>query len=118
MMPNSAVCARKALASMVRWRTSLAAANVTVLTSSSGQQVSREDPAWGHGAFTKALIDALADPAADPDRKGLVSASGLTHYVATHVSALTDGAQTPGVEMRFDDTVFATGLHADAGQAR
>jgi hypothetical protein len=38
--------------------------------------------------------------------------------VTTHVSALTDEAQTPGVEMRFDDTVFATGLRAEAGQAR
>ena len=55
---------------------------------------------------------------ADPDRKGLVSASGLTHYVATRVSALTEGAQTPGVEMRFDDTVFATSLRADTDQAQ
>ena len=39
-------------------RTGLAAANVTVLTSSSGGALSREDPTWQHGAFTKALLPA------------------------------------------------------------
>ena len=58
----------------------------------------------------------MPTPPADPDRKGLVSASGLTHYVATRVSALTDGAQTPGMEVRFNTTVFASGLWAQAGQ--
>jgi hypothetical protein len=46
-------------------RTALAGANVTVLTSSSGSLVSREDAAWQHGAFTKTLLDAFNDPAAD-----------------------------------------------------
>jgi len=93
-------------------RTGLAAANVTVLTSSSRHEVSREDPQWGHGAFTKVLLDALNDPAADPDRKGLINTSGLAHYVATHVSSLTNGKQTPDMEVRFDTTVFASSLQA------
>ena len=67
----------------------------------------------GRFAATPLPLKLFAD-----DGKRLVSASGLTHYVVTRVSALTEGAQTPGVEMRFDDTVFATGLRADAGQAR
>src|SRR5207344_169952 len=33
----------------------LAAGNVTVLTSSTADKVSREDEKWGHGAFTKVL---------------------------------------------------------------
>ena len=90
-------------------RTGLAAANVTVLTSSSGREVSREDPAWGYGAFTKVLLDALSDPAADIERKGLINPNGLAHYVATRVSSLTRGAQTPGMEVRFSTTLFATG---------
>jgi hypothetical protein len=36
-------------------RSALAAAKVTVLTSSSGDQQSKEDPLWQHGAFTKGL---------------------------------------------------------------
>lgn len=91
-------------------RTGLAAANVTVLTSSSGQQVSREDSAWGHGAFTKALLDALNDPAADLDRTGLISTTGLARYVAQQVPSLTGGAQTPGIEVRYEGTVFASGF--------
>ena len=78
----------------------------------------RNDPQWAHGASTRPLLDAPTDPAADPARKGLVSASGLAHHVATCVASPTDGAQTPGMEMRFDDTVFATGLSAGAGRAR
>ncbi len=89
-------------------RAGLAAANVTVLTSSSGREPSREDPAWGHGAFTKVLLDALRDPAADTERKGLINTNGLAHYVATRVSSLTAGAQTPGMELRFHSTLFAT----------
>ena len=91
-------------------RTGLAAAKVTVLTSSSGNELSREDAKWEHGAFTKVLLDALTDPGADPDRNGLIKPTALAHYVDTHVKTMTDGAQSPGMEVRFDTTVFATGL--------
>jgi uncharacterized caspase-like protein len=91
-------------------RHELAAANVAVLTSSNGQEVSLEDDQWRHGAFTRALLDALNDPAADPDHIGLINANALAHYVARHVASLTDGKQTPDMEVRFDTTVFAVGL--------
>jgi hypothetical protein len=91
-------------------RTGLAAANVTVLTSSSGSQVSREDKAWEHGAFTRALLDAFNDPAADINRNGLINPTGLGNYVKTRVESLTDSAQTPGMEIRYDTTVFAAGM--------
>jgi hypothetical protein len=91
-------------------RAGLAAANVTVLTSSSGGQVSREDPAWQHGAFTKGLLDALNDPAADINHNSLISTNGLAAYLTAHVQSLTGGAQTPGMEIRYDTTLFATGF--------
>ena len=91
-------------------RGALAATNVTVLTSSSGSQVSREDAAWQHGAFTKALLDAFNDSAADINHNSLISPNGLAEYVTTRVSSLTDGAQTPGMEIRNDMTLFATGF--------
>jgi WD40 repeat protein len=91
-------------------RHELAAANVTVLTSSGGREASLEDDAWQHGAFTRALLDALNDPSADPDRVGLINANALAHYVARHVASLTAGRQTPDMEVRFDTTVFAVGL--------
>jgi hypothetical protein len=91
-------------------RRGLAAANVTVLTSSGSREPSLEDDAWQHGAFTRALLDALNDPAADADHLGLINANTLAHYVARHVASLTGGKQTPDMEVRFDTTVFAVGL--------
>jgi hypothetical protein len=91
-------------------RHELAAANITVLTSSTGQEVSFEDDKWQHGAFTRALLDALNDPTADTDRVGLINAAALAHYVARDVSSLTAGKQNPVMEVRFDTTVFAVGL--------
>ena len=67
-------------------------------------------PAWRHGAFTKVLLDALSDAAADTDRNGLINPTGLADYVFTRVSSLTAGAQTPGMEIRFNTTVFASAL--------
>src|SRR4051794_27859284 len=40
-------------------RSLIAQGNVTVLTSSSAKEVSRENKAWGHGAFTKVLLEAF-----------------------------------------------------------
>jgi hypothetical protein len=91
-------------------RRELAAANVTVLTSSGRSEVSLEDDAWQHGAFTRALLDALNDPAADTDHVGLINATALAHYVSRDVSSLTGGKQNPDMEVRFDTTVFAVGL--------
>jgi uncharacterized caspase-like protein len=60
----------KAVLGADRLRSALASSNVTVLTSSTADKVSREDEKWQHGAFTKVLLDALgsADDI-DTDRK-------------------------------------------------
>jgi len=80
---------------------------VTVLTSSSGGEVSYEDKLWQHGAFTKVLLDAFGDAEADLNRNGLISTTGLVRYVTNRVIALTDGKQHPGLEARFEATLFA-----------
>ena len=51
-----------------------------------------------------------AEQRADANRNGLISISELTGYLTRHVPGLTDGAQHPGVEMRFDGDVFVAGL--------
>jgi uncharacterized caspase-like protein len=88
-------------------RSIISASNVTVLTSSSANEFSREDEKWNHGAFTKVLLDALGKAAADDS--GLISMSELTRYVATHVSSLTDGQQHPGTDQRFEGELFIAG---------
>jgi hypothetical protein len=53
--------------------------------------------------------DALSDPEADINRNHLISTSGLEIYLNKHVPMLTAGQQHPGMEVRFDTTVFAVG---------
>lgn len=89
-------------------RSIIAGSNVTVLTSSTTNEFSREDEKWNHGAFTKVLLDALGKDA-DEDHDGLISMSELTHYVATHVRGLTEGQQHPGVEQRYEGELFVAG---------
>jgi len=69
--------------------------NVVVLASSSGGDYSIENPEWGHGAFSKALIDGLGGEAAY--KKGVVKLSFLQDYVRDTVRELTDNAQTPTI---------------------
>lgn len=89
-------------------RSIISASNVTVLTSSTTNEFSREDDKWNNGAFTKVLLDALGKDA-DENHDGLISMSELTHYVATHVSGLTGGQQHPGVEQRYEGEIFIAG---------
>jgi hypothetical protein len=84
----------------------LAAANISVLTSSSASETSREDAAWQNGAFTKAVLEALG-PDADTDHDGLISVDELAAYIHRRVPALTGGRQTPAREIRFGGTLFA-----------
>ena len=88
----------------------VAAGNVTVLTSSKADKLSREDEAWRHGAFTKVLLDALSDDDADTDRNGVISMSDLTAYMEKRLDLLTGGDQQLGVEQRFQGEIFVVGL--------
>jgi uncharacterized caspase-like protein len=95
-------------------RTALAAANVTVLTSSSGKENSIEHGNWQNGAFTQVFLEALGREA-DSDKNSVVSMTELTRYVTAGVPHLVrevdpERQQTPGVEMRFEHTIFAAGL--------
>jgi WD40 repeat protein len=87
------------------------ASNVTVLTSSTADKVSHEDEKWGHGAFTKALLDALsASDDVDTDHNGVISMSELTAYIQKHLTELTDGDQQLGLDQRFQGDIFVAGL--------
>ena len=89
-------------------RSIIAASNVTVLTSSTSNEISREDDKWNHGAFTKVLLDAFGKDG-DVNHDGFIWMTQLTRYVVTHVADLTGGQQHPGVEQRFEGTVFIAG---------
>ena len=90
----------------------LAASNVTVLTSSTADKLSREDEKWQHGAFTKVLLDALSGSAddIDTDHNGVITMAELTAYIAKHLSELTGGDQQLGLDQRFQGDIFVAGL--------
>ena len=57
-----------------------------------------ESPEWGHGAFTKVLLDGLQG-AADVDNNGVISFKELDLYVTRGVKELTGGKQRPTTQI-------------------
>ena len=84
--------------------------NVTVLTSSTADKVSREDEKWQHGGFTKVLLDALSADDIDTDRNGVISMTELTEYIGRHLDELTDHNQQLGINLRFRGNIFVAGM--------
>jgi len=64
------------------------------LTASAGNEQSEEDEQWGHGAFTKSLLEAL-DGGADTSGDGFVTLRELFRYAQETVPKLTEGRQNP-----------------------
>jgi WD40 repeat protein len=65
-----------------------------VFAASTGKQYSLEDPSWGNGAFTKALVEGLKGRA-DYARSGRITVNMLDLYLSERVKELTKGQQTP-----------------------
>jgi hypothetical protein len=89
-------------------RDALNSNSITVLTSSDKDELSREDPGWKHGAFTKAFLDALAG-GADPNSRGTISTADLAVAMRNELERLSDGKQHLGMHVNFADDVFVTG---------
>jgi len=72
---------------------------VVVFAASTGRQVSMEDPSWGNGAFTKALVEGLGAPGVPALAKfsgsNTITPAILDAYIAQRVKALTGGKQSP-----------------------
>lgn len=66
-----------------------------VLTACRGSEESQEHPSWGHGAFTKCLLDGMRSKEADLIKDGVVSIKELDTYVSETVPKLTKGGQHP-----------------------
>ena len=67
---------------------------IVVFASSTGSQLSQESPAWGNGAFTKALVEGLRGEA-DLTKRGRITYKQLDAFVSDRVEELTRGQQTP-----------------------
>ena len=71
---------------------------VVVMTASTGKESSQESSEWGHGAFTKALIEGL-EGEADFDRDNTIDIKEIDLYITKRVKALTSGSQHPTTEI-------------------
>ena len=80
-----------------------------IMTAATGSSASLEDNKWGHGAFTKALIEGI-EGQADYDRDGVVYIKELDLYVTNRVKALTRGSQKPTTIIPESIPDFAVGL--------
>jgi len=67
-----------------------------VFMASLGREFSVENSAWGHGAFTKALLDGIRG-AADYEKDDILYLSELTTYVERTVPKLTNNSQHPTI---------------------
>lgn len=67
---------------------------VVVFASSTGRQYSLEEPSWGNGAFTKALVEGITGKA-DYSGRGRITINMLDLYLSERVKELTEGKQTP-----------------------
>ncbi len=75
---------------------STAGRGLVVFSASTGTEHSREDVRWDrHGAFTKALIEAIGEGKAWIDSSGEITTDLLDHYLVERVKDLTGGVQHP-----------------------
>jgi caspase domain-containing protein/WD40 domain-containing protein len=81
-------------------------AGAVVFSASAGAQLSREDPQWKNGAFTKALVEGLTG-AADLMKRGQITINGLDYYLSERVKELTHDEQTPFTSKRAVDVTIA-----------
>jgi WD40 repeat protein len=65
-----------------------------VFAASTGKESALEDVKWGHGAFTKALLEGL-EGKADLRGNGRITITSLDFFLSERVKELTDGSQHP-----------------------
>ncbi|WP_232362560.1 caspase family protein [Desulfogranum mediterraneum] len=70
-----------------------------IMTAATGSSFSLERPEWGHGAFTKALLEGFGAASgrleADYDQDRVVTVKEIDLYVTRRVKQLTGGRQKP-----------------------
>ena len=72
---------------------------VVVMSASTGRESSLENPTWGHGAFTKALVDGMENYQADLNQNGVITFKELDLFVTERVKDLTGGTQHPTTQV-------------------
>ncbi len=68
---------------------------LVAFAASTGREFSIEREEWGHGAFTKALIEAIGEGKATIGSTHEITTASLDAYLSQRVKELTNGAQHP-----------------------
>ena len=66
-----------------------------VISAASGAEYALESDEWHNGVFTYTILNGIRSGKADGNRDGGISVAELRGYVASEVSKLTEGQQTP-----------------------
>ena len=66
-----------------------------IMTATTGSGYSYEQKSWGHGAFTKALLEGIDQLKADYDKDQSVTIKEIDLYITNRVKELTKGKQKP-----------------------
>ncbi|MBF0256847.1 MAG: caspase family protein, partial [Gammaproteobacteria bacterium] len=72
---------------------------VVVMSAATGRESSVENAEWGHGAFTKALIEGMEEMKANYNGDNRIDLKELDLYITTRVKELTGGRQHPMTEI-------------------
>jgi WD40 repeat protein len=75
-----------------------AGTGIVVMSAATGLEASKENADWGHGAFTKALLEGLKGEA-DYDKNKTVDIKEIDLFVTHRVKELTKGTQHPATEI-------------------
>jgi len=81
-----------------------------IMTASTGRGYSIENKSWGHGAFTKAIIEGLGKARADYNNNNTISIKEIDLYVTDRVKTLTKGKQKPTTIIPESIPDFALGV--------
>jgi uncharacterized caspase-like protein len=68
---------------------------IVAFASSTGRESSMESSTWQNGAFTKAIVEGIAQGKADLFGEGTINTSELDAFLEKRVQQLTDGQQHP-----------------------
>lgn len=81
-----------------------------IMTATTGNGYSYEQKEWGHGAFTKALLEGVKNLKADYDGDNTITIKEIDLYITNRVKKLTNGKQKPTTIIPASIPDFAIGV--------
>jgi WD40 repeat protein len=81
-----------------------------IMTATTGNGYSYEDNNWGHGAFTKSIIEGIKSLKADYDNDNVITIKEIDLYITNRVKKLTNGKQKPTTIIPQSVPDFAIGV--------